>query len=177
MKKSEFDERVAEKSGQIQNKIDLIISHIMDKQFVMMEFIEKDPRRSVDVSLDHLVELIANYAPKYETENEQSARKIAEQHLDVLSLISDESSPSSSPEPSQELESVKTLIQTGARKMSERVAGIKNLWASFSSGVATSNQNQNTYEDIRWSSEMTDGLEINGRSLIKSGGIQTPEFG
>ena len=100
MKKAEYDERVAGKTNEIQDRIDLIISHIMDKQFQLIEFIEQDPRRSVDVSLDHLVELIANYSPKYETEKQKSFRKKTEE-LDVLSLISNDPSPASSPEPSQ----------------------------------------------------------------------------
>ena len=170
MKKAEYDERVAEKADEIQDKIDEIIAHIMDKQNAYIEFIKAsfqidkkdetissvyqweqfenqsktDPRYSVDVSLNHLLELNANYEPKFETEYQIRSRECRDS-LDELkrkleqrqeqrkdfALTSNESSPTSSPEPSKELESVKNLIQTGARKMSERAAGFKNLWASF----------------------------------------------
>ena len=153
MKKTEFDQRVAEKTSHIQEKIDEIIAHIIDKQNDFIEFIEIDPRRSVDVALDHLLELNANYNPKFETENQKRLRQTTEE-LDVLSLVSNESSRTSSPDPSQELESVRNLIQTGARKMSERVAGFKNLWASF---TGTSDVGQKLYRDISWSNDMTDG--------------------
>ena len=40
MKKAEYDERVAEKADEIQDKIDEIIAHIMDKQNAYIEFIK-----------------------------------------------------------------------------------------------------------------------------------------
>jgi len=173
MKKTEFDQRVAEKTSHIQEKIDEIIAHIIDKQNDFIEFIEIDPRRSVDDALDHLLELNANYNPKFETENQKRLIQTTEE-LDVLSLVSNESSRTSSPDPSQELESVRNLIQTGARKMSERVAGFKNLWASF---TGTSDIGQKLYRDISWSNDMTDGPTISGQSLVKSSGHETPQFG
>ena len=104
--------------------------------------------------MNHLLELNANYEPKFETEYQIRSRECRDS-LDELkrkleqrqeqrkdfALTSNESSPTSSPEPSKELESVKNLIQTGARKMSERAAGFKNLWASFSLGNSNYNQN------------------------------------
>ena len=75
MKKTEFDQRVAEKTSHIQEKIDEIIAHIIHKQNDFVEFIEIDPRRSVDVALDHLLELNANYNPKFETENQKKIEK------------------------------------------------------------------------------------------------------
>ena len=69
---------------------------------------------------------------------------------------------------------MRSLIQTGARKMSERVAGFKNLWASFS---GTAGIGQKSYQDISWSNDMTDGPRICGQSLIKSTGYETPQFG
>ena len=171
MKKTEFDQRVAEKTGQIQEKIDEIIAHIIDKQNDFIEFIEIDPRRSVDEALDHLLELNANYNPKFETEHQKRLRQTTVE-LDVISLVSNDSR--SSPDPSQELESVKSLIQTGARKMSERVAGFKNLWASF---TGASDISEKSYREIGWSNDMTDGPTISGKSLIKSCGYETVQFG
>ena len=52
MKKTQFDQRVAEKTKHIQEKIDEIIAHIIDKQNYFIDFIELDPRRSVDEALD-----------------------------------------------------------------------------------------------------------------------------
>ena len=173
MKKAEFDQRVAEKTRHIQEKIDEIIAHIIDKQNDFIEFIEIDPRRSVDEALDHLLELNANYNPKFETENQKFLRQTTEE-LDVLSLGSNESSRLSSPDPSQEMESVKSLIQTGARKMSERVAGFKNLWASF---TGASDIGEKSYREISWSNDMTDGPTISGQSLIKSCGYDTVQYG
>ena len=166
-------QRVAEKTSHIQEKIDEIIAHIIDKQNDFVEFIEIDPRRSVDVALDHLLELNANYNPKFETEHQKSIRQTTEE-LDVLSLVSNESSRISSPDPSQELESVRSLIQTGARKMSERVAGFKNLWASF---TGSSDIGQKSYREISWSNDMNAGPTISGQCLIKSSGYETPQFG
>ena len=173
MKKTEFDQRVAEKTKHIQEKIDEIIAHVVDKQNDFIEFIEIDPRRSVDEALDHLLELNANYNPKFETENQKRLRQTTEE-LDVLSLGSNESSRLSSPDPSQELESVRSLIQTGARKMSERVAGFKNLLASF---TGASDSGQKSYREISWCNDMTDGPTISGKSLIKSSSHGTPQFG
>ena len=170
MKKSEFDQRVAEKTRHIQEKIDEIIAHIIEKQNDFIDFIEIDPRRSVDDALDHLLELNANYNPKFETENQKRLRKTTEE-LDVLSLVSNESSRTSSPDPSQEMESVRNLIQTGARKMSERVAG---LWASF---TGSSDIGPKSYRAVNWSYDMTDGPTIRGQSLIKSCGYETVQFG
>ena len=172
MKKTEFDQRVAEKTRHIQEKIDEIIAHIIGKQNDFIEFIEIDPRRSVDEALDHLLELNANYNPKFETEHQKRLRQTTEE-LDVISLVSNDSSRSS-PDPSQELESVKSLIQTGARKMSERVAGFKNLWASY---TRASDTGQKSHREISWSYNMTDGPTISGQSLIKSSGDGTSQFG
>ena len=124
-------------------------------------------------TLDHLLELNANYNPKFQTENQKTLRQTTEE-LDVLSLGSNESSRLSSPDPSQELESVKSLIQTGARKMSERVAGFKNLWASY---TRASDTGQKSHREISWSYNMTDGPTISGQSLIKSSGDGTSQFG
>ena len=165
MKKTEYDRKVAEKTSEIQDKIDAVYAQIIDKQNAYIEFIKvcfrihdhmyddfsfkTDPQRSVDDSLSELIELNANYVAKYETES-QIRLRLLEKRLEAQRIeSSSQSSTQSNSESvsksnldlSQELESVGNLFHAKRRKMQERImrfVRFKNLWTSFRSKTSAS---------------------------------------
>ena len=83
---------------------------------------------------------------------------------------SNESSQCSSPEPSRELESVKNLLQTGLKRMQEKAAGyLASLNTDSTSALFYSQEK--SLDEVTWNSHQTDGLEILGRTLIKTEGV------